>query len=139
MSADDPIVYVVDDDMGVREGLNSLFESLGFRAEVFASTGEFLRSSRSDGASCLILDVRLPDMSGLDFQAELAAAKINIPIIFVTGYADTQTTVRAKKAGAVEILTKPFREQELVDAVRLALQRDRARREHDAESRSKFS
>jgi FixJ family two-component response regulator len=131
LSADNPIVYVVDDDTDVREGLRSLFESVGLRAAVFASTGEFLRSSRSEDASCLILDVRLPGLSGLDFQAELTAAKINIPIIFITGYGDIPMTVKAMKAGAVEFLTKPFREQDLLDAVRLALQRDRATREHD--------
>jgi RNA polymerase sigma factor (sigma-70 family) len=131
MTADNPIIYVVDDDIEVCEGLRSLFESVGLRAAVFASTGEFLRSSRSDDASCLILDVRLPGLSGLDFQAELAAAKVNIPIIFITGYGDIPMTVKAMKAGAVEFLTKPFRDQELLDAVRLALQRDRARREHD--------
>src|SRR6516225_4878966 len=109
MPADNPIVYVVDDDMDVRELLRSLFESVGLRAEVFASTGEFLRSSRSEEASCLILDVRLPGLSGLDFQAELAAAKIDIPIIFITGYGDIPMTVKAMKAGAVEFLTKPFR------------------------------
>jgi RNA polymerase sigma factor (sigma-70 family) len=117
--------------MDVRELLRSLFESVGLRAEVFASTGEFLRSSRSEEASCLILDVRLPGLSGLDFQAELAAAKIDIPIIFITGYGDIPMTVKAMKAGAVEFLTKPFREQELLDAAWLALQRDRARREHN--------
>jgi FixJ family two-component response regulator len=131
MSTDNPVVYVVDDDMKVREGLRSLFESVGLRAADFASTEEFLRSSRSDGASCLILDVRLPGLSGLDFQAELAVAKIDIPIIFITGYGDIPMTVKAMKAGAVEFLTKPFREQDLLDAVGLALQRDQARRNHD--------
>jgi FixJ family two-component response regulator len=130
-AADNPIVYVVDDDIDVREWLESLFESVGLRAAVFASTEEFLRSYRSDDASCLILDVRLPGLSGLDFQAVLAAAKINIPIIFITGYGDIPMTVKAMKAGAVEFLAKPFREQDLLDAVRLALQRDRARREQD--------
>jgi FixJ family two-component response regulator len=130
-TSDNPIVYVVDDDMDVRAGLRQLCESVGLRADVFASTGEFLRSSRSDDSSCLILDVRLPGLSGLDFQAELAAAKINIPIIFITGYGDIPMTVKAMKAGAVEFLTKPFREQDLLDAVRLALQRDHTRREHD--------
>jgi FixJ family two-component response regulator len=131
MPADNPIVYVVDDDIDVRTGLRQLFESVGLRAVVFASTAEFLRSSRSNDASCLILDVQLPGLSGLDFQAELAAAKINIPIIFITGYGDIPMTVKAMRAGAVEFLTKPFRAQELLDAVRMALQGDRARREQD--------
>jgi FixJ family two-component response regulator len=129
--ADSPIVYVVDDDMAVRVGLRHLCESVGLRAAVFPSTAEFLQSSRSDNASCLILDVRLPGLSGLDFQAELAAAKITIPIIFITGYGDIPMTVKAMKAGAVEFLTKPLREQDLLDAVVLALERDRAVREHD--------
>jgi FixJ family two-component response regulator len=128
---DSPIVYVVDDDMDIRAGLRNLCEAVGLRAAVFASTAEFLRSSRSDATSCLILDVRLPGLSGLDFQVDLAAAKINIPIIFITGYGDIPMTVKAMKAGAVEFLTKPFREQDLLDAVGLALQRDQARREHD--------
>jgi FixJ family two-component response regulator len=126
-----PIVDVVDDDIDVRSGLRQLCESVGLRAAVFASTSEFLQGSRSDDASCLILDVRLPGMSGLDFQAELAAAKINIPIIFITGHGDIPMAVKVMKAGAVEFLTKPFREQDILDTVGLALQRDQARREQD--------
>jgi RNA polymerase sigma factor (sigma-70 family) len=126
-----PIVYVIDDDIVIQAGVIHLCESVGLRAEVFASTAEFLQSRRSDDASCLILDVRLPGMSGLDFQTELAAAKINIPIIFITGYADIPMTVKAMKAGAVEFLTKPFREQDLIEAMRMALQGDRARREQE--------
>ncbi len=134
-SKDNPIVYVVDDDLDVREGLKALFESVGLRSAVYASTTEFLRSNRSNDASCLILDIRLPGLSGLDFQAELAAAKISIPIIFITGHGDIPMTVKAMKAGAVEFLTKPVREQDLLDAVRVALDRDRVRREHDDETR----
>ena len=126
-----PIVYVVDDDVDVREGLKDLFQSVGLKSEVFGSTGEFLAKKLPDEVSCLVLDVRLPGLSGLDFQAELTAAQIKLPIIFITGYGDIPMTVKAMKAGAVEFLTKPFREQDLLDAVRLALQRDRATREHD--------
>jgi RNA polymerase sigma factor (sigma-70 family) len=130
-TSDNPIVYVVDDNIDVRDVLRSLFESVGLRAAVFASTAEFLRTSRSNDASCLILDVRLPGMSGLEFQGELAATKINIPIIFITGYGDIPMTVKAMKAGAVEFLTKPFREEDLLNAVRMALQGDRSRRNQD--------
>jgi RNA polymerase sigma factor (sigma-70 family) len=123
-----PTVYVVDDDQDVREGLKVLFKSIGLRCEIFESTAEFLRTRRGDDVSCLILDVRLPGLSGLDFQAELSRAQIVMPIIFITGYGDIPMTVRAMKAGAVEFLTKPVREQDLLDAVRIALNRDSERR-----------
>ena len=123
-----PVVFVVDDDRDVREGLKTLLESVGLRAQVLASTTEFLQSKRVEDVSCLILDVRLPGLSGLDFQSELSQAQIAIPIIFITGYGDIPMTVKAMKAGAVEFLTKPVREQDLLDAVRVALNRDRARR-----------
>jgi len=123
-----PVVFVVDDDRDVREGLKTLLESVGLRAQVFASTTEFLQSKRVEDVSCLILDVRLPGLSGLDFQSELSREQIAIPIIFITGYGDIPMTVKAMKAGAVEFLTKPVREQDLLDAVRVALNRDRTRR-----------
>src|SRR5579864_1089522 len=126
-----PIVYVVDDDASIREALKSLLGSMGMRAEVFGSAPEFLKSELADVPSCLVLDVRLPGLSGLDFQAELARANIQVPIIFITGHGDIPMTVRAMKAGAVEFLTKPIRDQDLLDAVQLALDRDRARRDAD--------
>jgi FixJ family two-component response regulator len=125
------VVYVVDDDIDVREGLRSLLRSVSLGCEIFASASEFLSRKPRDAESCLILDVRLPGPSGLDFQADLAAAHIDIPIIFITGHGDIPMTVRAMKAGAVEFLTKPLREQDLLDAVRVALERDRERREQD--------
>jgi FixJ family two-component response regulator len=133
-SNDNSIVYVVDDDSHVREGLRDLFQSVGLKTEVFGSTTEFLAIKLPEEVSCLILDVRLPGLSGLDFQAELAAAQIKIPIIFITGYGDIPMTVKAMKAGAVEFLTKPVRDQDLLDAVRAALDRDRSRREYDQET-----
>jgi FixJ family two-component response regulator len=125
------IVFVVDDDADVREGLKALLQSVGLRTEIFGSTQEFLSYRRPDGAGCLILDVRLPGSSGLDFQAELVRADIGIPVIFVTGHGDIPMSVKAMKAGAVEFLTKPIREQDLLDSVRFALDRDRARREFE--------
>ena len=124
-------VFVVDDDGPLREALRGLLRSVGLRAEVFASAADFLKLKLPDTAACLILDVRLPGVSGLDFQAELAKADIRIPIIFITGHGDIPMTVRAMKAGAVEFLTKPFRDQDLLDAVQIALERDRARRAGD--------
>lgn len=124
-------VFVVDDDGPLREALRSLLRSVGLRAEVFASAADFLKLKLPDTAACLVLDVRLPGVSGLDFQAELAKADIRIPIIFITGHGDIPMTVRAMKAGAVEFLTKPFRDQDLLDAVQIALERDRARRAGD--------
>lgn len=125
------VVFVVDDDLDVREGLKSLLESVSLDCEVFGSTTQFLRRKQSDAVSCLILDVRLPGSSGLDFQAELSRAHVGIPIIFITGHGDIPMTVRAMKAGAIEFLTKPVREQDLLDAVRLALRRDQERRQDD--------
>src|SRR5262249_29523213 len=122
-------VFVVDDDHDVREGLKALLESVNLDCEAFGSTREFLDRKPSDAVSCLVLDVPLPGASGLDFQAELARQNIEIPVIFITGHGDVPMTVRAMKAGAVEFLTKPFREQALLDAVSAALQRDQARRE----------
>jgi FixJ family two-component response regulator len=124
-----PVVFIIDDDESLRDGLTRLFRSVGLRAETFGSTREFTRSRLPDTASCLLLDVRLPGLSGLDFQAELARAGIRIPIIFMTGHGDIPMSVRAMKAGAVEFLTKPLREQDLLDAVSVAHERDRLRRE----------
>jgi FixJ family two-component response regulator len=124
-STEEPIVYVVDDDASVREALRNLFRSVGLRVEVFGSAPEFLQSKLPDVASCLILDIRLPRLSGLDFQADLARAGIHIPIIFMTGHGDIPMTVRAMKAGAVDFLTKPFRDQDMLDAVTTAIERDR--------------
>ena len=121
-----PVVFVIDDDALVRAVLSSLIRSVGLRVEVFASASEFLAAKRTDGPSCLILDVRLPGMSGLNFQAELAKANIVIPIIFITGHGDIPMSVKAMKAGAVEFLTKPFRDQDLLDANKVALERARS-------------
>jgi FixJ family two-component response regulator len=126
-----PVVFIIDDDEALRAALGRLLRSVGLRSETFASTLEFARSKLPDAASCLLLDVRLPGMSGLDFQAELAKSGIRIPIIFMTGHGDIPMSVRAMKAGAVEFLTKPLREQDLLDAVRVALERDNARRESE--------
>jgi FixJ family two-component response regulator len=123
------MVYVVDDDSDVREGLKSLFQSIGLRSETFKSATEFFGSKPSDEVSCLILDVRLPGLSGLDFQLELAKSNIDIPIIFITGHGDIPMSVKAMKAGAIEFLTKPVREQDILDAVQTALDQDRIRRE----------
>jgi RNA polymerase sigma factor (sigma-70 family) len=133
-SESNPIVFVVDDDAYVREGLSDLLTSIGLRCATFGSTAEFLQSKPPNEVSCLILDVRLPGLGGLDFQTELAAAHIGIPIIFITGHGDIPMTVRALKAGALEFLTKPFRDQDILDAVRIGLDRDRARREHDRQT-----
>jgi FixJ family two-component response regulator len=124
-SAEEPTVYVVDDDASVREALRSLFRSVGLRVELFGSAPEFLQRKLPDVASCLILDIRLPRLSGLEFQVELAKAGIHIPIIFMTGHGDIPMTVRAMKAGAVDFLTKPFRDQDMLDAVTAAIERDR--------------
>ncbi len=126
-----PTVFVIDDDRSIREAIKSLVRSVGLRAEAFGSAQDFLRQKPPDTPSCLVLDVRLPGLSGLDFQRELAQANIRIPIIFITGHGDIPMTVRAMKAGAVEFLTKPFRDQDLLDAIQQALDRDRImRREH---------
>jgi FixJ family two-component response regulator len=128
-----PVVFVVDDDPSVRRAIKRLVESVGVQVELFGSAQEFLQRGRSDAPSCLVLDIRLPGKSGLDFQRELAEANIPIPIIFITAHGDIPMTVRAMKAGAVEFLTKPFRDQDLLDAIQLALERDRARRRREAE------
>jgi FixJ family two-component response regulator len=130
-STDQSIVFVVDDDASTRQALARLFFSVKLRVEVFASAQEFLQSQRPDVPGCLVLDVRLPGLSGLDFQAELAKADVRIPIIFISGHGDIPMTVRAMKAGAVDFLTKPFRDQDLLDAVASAIQRDQRRREHE--------
>src|SRR6204780_1937963 len=120
-----PIVFVVDDDSSVRDAVKRLIASVGLRVETFGSTREFLSARRPDAPACLVLDVRLPDVSGLELQRELAEADIRIPIIFITGHADVPMTVRAMKAGAVEFLTKPFRGQDLLDAIQGAVAKDR--------------
>ena len=130
-SLQDAVVFIIDDDVAVREALHSLLRDVRLQAEVFGSPTELLASKLPDAASCLVLDIRLPGMSGLDFQAELARANIDIPIIFITGYADIPMAARAMKAGAVDFLTKPFREQDMLDAVAIAIARDRIRREGD--------
>jgi FixJ family two-component response regulator len=127
----DAQVFVIDDDAGVRSALQTLLRSVGLRVSTFGSAAEFLASRMPEGPSCLVLDVRLPGVSGLDFQAELAKAAIRVPIIFITGHGDIPMTVRAMKAGAVEFLSKPFRDQDLLDAVQLGLDRDRVRRDSD--------
>ena len=124
-----PIVLVIDDDASLRHALVTLFRSVGLQAETFASAQEFLQCALPEAPSCLVLDVRLPGISGLDFQTNLSAAGIRIPIIFITGHGDVSMSVRAMKAGAVEFLTKPFRDQDLLDAVQRALEQDRIRRE----------
>ena len=130
-AAEAPIVFVVDDDESVREALRSLFRSVSLRVETFGSAAEFLRSELPDVASCLVLDVRLPGVSGLDFQAELAKANILIPVIFMTGHGDIPMSVQAMKAGAVDFLTKPFRDQDMLDAVAAAIERDHSRRKDE--------
>ncbi|WP_027545687.1 response regulator transcription factor [Bradyrhizobium sp. WSM2254] len=135
-----PVVFVIDDEAPQRDALSSLFRSVGLQVEVFASAAQFLAHKRSDVASCLVLDVRLPDLSGLYFQAELAKANIHIPIVFMTGHGDIPMTVRAMKAGAVEFLTKPFRDQDMLDAVQAAIEQDRNRRKDASDvSRLKLS
>jgi len=131
-----PVVFVVDDDSDVREVLKSLLESVGLRAEVFGSTREFLQNKPKDTVSCLVLDVSMPGVSGLDFQAELAGTRADIPIIFLSGHADERMSVRAIKAGAVEFLTKPVREQDLFDAINVAFERDRTRRSNEEMARA---
>jgi FixJ family two-component response regulator len=129
MSDPHPVVFVVDDDPSIREALTSLIRSVGLGIETFGSAREFLTRQPPDAPGCLVLDVRLPGLSGLDLQHELAAAQINIPIIFITGYGDIPMTVQAMKAGAVEFLTKPFRDQDLLDAIQQAIDRDRVARQ----------
>ena len=128
---DDPVVLVVDDDPSLRDALSSLLRSVGLRVEVFGSAPEMLEAPLPEVASCLVLDIRLPKRSGLDFQSELIEANIQMPIIFITAHGDVPMSVRAMKAGAVDFLTKPFRDQDLLDAVANALERDRKRREDE--------
>jgi FixJ family two-component response regulator len=138
----DAMVFVVDDDAPMRESLKNLIRSVGLRAELFASAQEFLGAKRPDVPSCLVLDVRLPGLSGLDLQRRTTDAGMEIPVIFITGHGDIPMTVRAMKAGAVEFLTKPFRDQDLLDAIQLALERDRKARDQRAaveELRSRFA
>jgi FixJ family two-component response regulator len=142
MSERDAMVFVVDDDAPMRESLKNLIRSVGLRVELFASAQEFLRSKRPDLPSCLVLDVRLPGLSGLDLQKRTGDAGIEIPIVFITGHGDIPMSVRAMKAGAVEFLTKPFRDQDLLDAIQQALDRDRMARNQRAaleELRSRFA
>jgi FixJ family two-component response regulator len=127
-SKDQPTVFVIDDDPSVRDAIKGTVRSVGLRAETFESPQEFLRNGPPSGPGCLVLDVRLPGLSGLDFQHELTRANIELPIVFITGYGDIPMTVRAMKAGAVEFLTKPFRDQDLLDAIQQALERDRSLR-----------
>jgi len=133
MNDQEPIVYVVDDDKAIREAISDLLGSVGLRVEAFALPRDFLASMRPNAPSCLVLDVRLPGSSGLEFQRELASANSAIPIIFITGHGDIPMSVRAMKAGAVEFLTKPFRDQDLLDAILLAIGADRGRRQNQGE------
>src|ERR1700758_1820226 len=126
-----PSVFVIDDDPGLRESVGRLVRSVGLDARLFASVPDFLKSDRPNGPTCLVLDIRLPGRSGLDLQRELAAADIQIPIIFITGHGDVPMSVQAMKGGAIEFLTKPFRDQDLIDAIYLGLARDRGRSENE--------
>src|SRR6201993_1492289 len=132
-SAAVPTVFIIDDDRSMRQAIQDLVESVGLRAEAYATGQEFLRRQRTSEPSCLVLDVRLPQMSGLDFQRQLADTGIQIPIIFITAHGDVPMSVRALKSGAIEFLTKPFRDQDLLDAIQQALQRDRAAQGQQAE------
>ncbi len=134
MSQDSPIVFVVDDDLSIREALKNLLRSVGLTVETFRTAQEFLSKRQPNGPGCLILDVRLPGASGLELQRQLFESKIQIPIIFITGHGDIQMSVRAMKAGALEFLTKPFRDQDLLDAVQEAIERDRSDRLERAEA-----
>ncbi|SHG27432.1 response regulator transcription factor [Bradyrhizobium erythrophlei] len=141
-SAAERIVFVIDDDAAMRETLGSLFRSVGLRVELFGSAREFAEFRMPDVASCLVLDIRLPGVSGLEFQTELAAKDIRVPIIFMTGHGDIPMSVKAMKAGAIDFLTKPFREQDILDAVIRSLERDQERRDSEkgvAELRSRFA
>ena len=135
MNETPPIVYVVDDEPAVSISLKRLLRSVGLEARTYASAQEFLRSERPDTPGCLILDVRLPGLSGLDLQQELTAAKIDLPVIFITGHGDIPMSVQAMKAGAVEFLTKPFREQDLLEAIQRGIEQNRITRKHNAEIR----
>ena len=133
MSEQSPTVFVVDDDAAIRSALGSLIRSVGLRVELFGSSLEFLNAKRPDAPSCLVLDVRLPGLSGLEFQRELTRTGMQIPIIFITGHGDVPMSVRAMKGGAVDFLIKPFRDQDLLDAIQSALEGDRARRQQEKE------
>jgi FixJ family two-component response regulator len=124
-----PCIYVIDDDRSVRDALSSLFRSVGYKVQLFESTGEFMQAKRIDANSCLVLDIRLPGVSGLDLQSHLNREQIQIPIIFMTGHGDIPMSVRAMKAGAIDFLAKPFRDQDMLDAVTTAIERDRNRRD----------
>ena len=140
-TADAPSIVVIDDDASMRKALDNLFKSVGFEVELFASPQDFLQTDRADRPGCIVLDVRFPGRSGLDMQRDLADAEAQLPIIFITGYGDIPMSVRAMKAGAVEFLTKPFRDQDLLDAVGTALEKDRVRRTAEmnlAELRGRF-
>ena len=128
-----PTVFIIDDDGGMRQAIQDLVESVGLRAESFSTGEEFLKKQRTNDACCLVLDVRLPQMSGLDFQQQLSELGLQIPIVFITAHGDIPMSVRALKSGAVEFLTKPFRDQDLLDAIQQALQRDGAARDRQAE------
>ena len=128
-AAGSPCVFIIDDDASVRASIQGLLKSVGLRSEAFASPQDFLRSTRVDGPSCLVLDVRLPGVSGLDFQQKLTETGVQIPVVFITGYGDIPMSVKAMKSGAVEFLTKPFRDQDLLDAIQQALERDRVARQ----------
>jgi FixJ family two-component response regulator len=133
VNPEQPIVFAIDDDASMREALSRLFRSIGMPTQIFSSAQDFLSFKRPDAPACLVLDVRLPGLSGIDLQRELVAADFAIPIIFITGHGDIPMSVQAMKAGAVEFLTKPFRDQELLDAIQQAIQRDCANRKHQAE------
>jgi FixJ family two-component response regulator len=133
LPAPEPIVFVLDDDDLVRASIQGMLKSVGLRSQTFGTAQEFLRSQRPEGPSCLVLDVRLPGVNGLDFQHQLIGAGIRIPVIFITGHGDIPMTVKAMKSGAVEFLTKPFRDQDLLDAIHQALERDRVIRQQQSE------
>ena len=142
MIEEQPVVFVIDDDQSVRDALASLLRSVGLDVKLFGSTQEFLEVDRPDAPACLVLDVRLPGAGGLDFQRDLADSSNQLPIIFITGHGDIPMSVRAMKAGAIEFLTKPFRDQELLDAIQQGIERDRARRRDDgavAQLRQRFA
>src|SRR5664279_157193 len=132
VSGDKPVIFVVDDDASVREALDSLIRSIGLNVQVFGTTEEFLQAKRPDVPGCLVLDIRLPGLSGLDFQREMAKSNIHIPVIFITGHGDVPMSVRAMKAGAIEFLAKPFRDQDLLDAIHAGIEIDRSRRQTSA-------
>ena len=142
MTATEPTVFVIDDDKAIRSAIKNLLESVGLRVEVFSSPREFLKEGHKDKPGCLVLDVRLPGASGLDFKHELATGNVEIPVIFITGHGDIPMSVQAMKAGAVDFLTKPFRDQDLLDAIQRAIGRDQARRQLETEGvdiRNRFS